>query len=96
MNEWQDETWAIRTQVERSPQREHSVPVYLTSSFTFEDAEEMRAAFADEVPHYIYSRFTNPNVDELVEKVRRMEGAESGHATASGMAALFATFGALL
>ena len=96
MNEWQDETWAIRAQVERSAQGEHSVPVYLTSSFTFDEAEQMRAAFADEVPRNMYSRFTNPNVDELVDKVRRMEGAESGVATATGMAAIFATFAALL
>lgn len=96
MTEWHDETWAIRTQMRKSPQAEHSVPVYLTSSFTFEGAEQMRAAFADELPRYIYSRFTNPNVEELVEKVRRLEGAEAGHATASGMAALFATIGALL
>jgi O-succinylhomoserine sulfhydrylase len=96
MTEWNDETWAIRTQMKKSPQAEHSVPVYLTSSFTFEGAEPMRAAFADEVPSYIYSRFTNPNVEELVAKVCRLEGAESGHGTASGMAALFATIGALL
>ena len=96
MNDWQDETWAIRAQVERSAQGEHSVPVYLTSSFAFDEAEEMRAAFADEVPRNMYSRFTNPNVDELVDKVRRMEGAESGVATATGMAAIFATFAALL
>ena len=96
MNEWRDETWAIRTQVERTAQGEHSVPVYLTSSFVFDDAEEMRAAFADEVPRNIYSRFTNPNVDELVDKVRRMEGAESGYATATGMAATFATLAGLL
>jgi O-succinylhomoserine sulfhydrylase len=70
--------------------------VFLTSSFTFENSEEMRAAFADEVPRNIYSRFTNPNVDELVDKVRRMEEAEAGHATATGMAAIFATFASLL
>lgn len=95
-DEWQDETWAIRSQVDRSAQGEHSVPLYLTSSFTFGEAEAMRAAFADEVPANIYSRFTNPNVDELVEKVRRMEGAEAGHAMATGMAAIFATFAGLL
>ena len=96
MSEWRDETWAIRTQLKKSPHAENSVPVYLTSSFTFEGAEQMRAAFADELPHYIYSRLNNPNADELAEKVRRLEGAESGHAVASGMAALFATIGALL
>ena len=72
------------------------MPVYLTSSFVFDDSEEMRAAFAGDVDRNIYSRFTNPNVAELVEKVRILEGAEAGHAVATGMAAVFATFGALL
>ena len=89
-------TAAIRTQVPASPQAEHSVPLYLTSSFTYESAEEMRAAFAGEVDRNIYSRFTNPNVWELAEKLRIMEGAEAGHAVASGMSAVFATFAALL
>ncbi|SVD43164.1 uncharacterized protein METZ01_LOCUS396018, partial [marine metagenome] len=85
----------IRIQADRSPHKEHAVPVYLTSSFVFDDAEEMRAAFADELERPIYSRFTNPNVSELVDRLCVMEGAEAGHATASGMAAVFATFAAL-
>lgn len=96
MSEWREETWAIRSQMKQTHQAEHSVPVYLTSSYTFDDAETMRAAFAEENTHLIYGRYTNPNVDELVEKVRRLEGAESGHAMATGMAALFGTFGGLL
>jgi len=75
---------------------EHSVPMFLTSSFVFEDSEEMQAAFAGEIDRNIYSRFTNPNVAELSEKIRRLEGAEAGHSMATGMAAVFATFGALL
>ena len=71
------------------------MPVYLTSSFVFDDAEEMRAAFADEIERPIYSRFTNPNVSEFVDRLCAMEGAEAGYATASGMAAVFATFAAL-
>jgi O-succinylhomoserine sulfhydrylase len=70
--------------------------MFLTSSFVFEDSEEMRAAFAGEITRNIYGRFTNPNVEELSEKVRRLEGAEAGHSVATGMAAVFATFGALL
>jgi len=69
--------------------------MFLTSSFVFDDSEEMRAAFAGDIERNIYSRFTNPNVAELAEKVRLMEGAEAGHATATGMAAVFATLGAL-
>ena len=90
------ETNAIRIQAERTENREHSVPVYLTSSFTFEDAEQMRAMFADEQEGNIYSRFTNPNTSEFEEKMCLLEGAEAGFATASGMAAVFASFMALL
>jgi O-succinylhomoserine sulfhydrylase len=90
------ETNAIRTQAERTDNREHSVPVYLTSSFMFDDAEQMRAMFADELEGNIYSRFTNPNTTEFVDKMCLLEGAEAGYATASGMAAVFASFMALL
>lgn len=90
------ETNAIRTQTERSQHSEHSVPLYLTSSFVFEDAEDMRASFAEEKEKNIYSRFTNPNTSEFVEKICQMEGAEDGYAFATGMAAVFGTFAALL
>ena len=90
------ETEAIRTQDQRSQNREHSVPVYLTSSFIFDDAEQARALFADEVPGNIYTRFSNPNNTELVSKICRLEGAEDGLACASGMSAIFTTLGALL
>ena len=90
------ETEAVRTQVERTQFLEHSVPLYLTSSFVFEDAEDMRASFAEEKERNIYSRFSNPNNSEFVEKVCKMEGAEAGFAFATGMAAVFSTFAALL
>ena len=90
------ETQSIRTQAARSEFREHSVPLYLTSSFTFESAEQGRALFADEEEGNIYSRFSNPNTSEFVEKMCVLEGAESGFAFASGMAAVFTSFGALL
>ena len=90
------ETEAIRTQMERSQYAEHSAPLYLTSSFVFEDAEELRAAFADELERNIYSRFSNPNTKELVDKICTLEGAEDGLAFASGMAAVYSSFVALL
>ncbi|QCW98961.1 aminotransferase class I/II-fold pyridoxal phosphate-dependent enzyme [Aggregatimonas sangjinii] len=90
------ETNAIRTQLKRSQNQEHSVPMYLTSSFVFEDAEDMRASFAEEKDRNIYSRYSNPNSSEFIEKVCQMEGAETGFAFASGMAAVFSTFAALL
>jgi O-succinylhomoserine sulfhydrylase len=90
------ETDAIRHQHERSDFREHSVPVYLTSSFVFDDAEQARAMFADEIPGNIYSRYSNPNTNELVEKLCLLEGTEDGIATASGMAAMYSSMAALL
>jgi len=90
------ETAAIRTQLDRSQYAEHSTPLYLTSGFTFDDAEEMRASFAEEKERNIYSRFTNPNTSEFVEKVCKMEGAEAGYAFATGMSAVFSTLAALL
>lgn len=91
-----NETKAIRLQTERSENNEHSAPIYLTSSFVFEDAEDMRSQFAEEKEGHIYSRYANPNVEELLTKLSALEGTESGWATATGMAAVFTTFGALL
>jgi O-succinylhomoserine sulfhydrylase len=90
------ETDAIRNQHERTDFREHSVPLYLTSSFVFDDAEQARAMFADEIPGNIYSRYSNPNTNEMVAKLCQMEGTEDGIATASGMAAMYCSMAALL
>lgn len=96
MSKYRNETLAIRIQNERSQEAEHSVPLYLTSSYVFDDAEQMRAAFSDEIEANIYSRYSNPNVDELLEKVAVLEAGEAAWATATGMAAVFTTFAALL
>jgi O-succinylhomoserine sulfhydrylase len=90
------ETLAIRTQTERSQFDEHSTPLYLTSSFIFQDAEDMRASFAEEKPKNLYSRFSNPNVTEFTDKIAKMEGAEAAYAFATGMAAIYSTFATLL
>jgi O-succinylhomoserine sulfhydrylase len=82
----------IRTRVEQTKEKEHSAPVFLTSSFTFDNAEEMRSAFADETDDNIYSRFSNPTVQEFVDRMCILEGMPSGFATASGMSAVFASF----
>jgi O-succinylhomoserine sulfhydrylase len=89
-------TEAIRIQIPITSEMEHSTPLYLTSSFRFDEAETMRAAFADENDENIYSRFSNPNVDEFVKKMCALEGGEAGFATATGMAAVFASMFALL
>ena len=89
------ETDAIRIQ-QRSNQREHSSALYLSSSFVFESAEEARAMFAEEIQGNIYSRYSNPNSSDLIDKVCRAEGTEDGIATASGMAAMFGSIASLL
>jgi O-succinylhomoserine sulfhydrylase len=87
------ETIAIRTQTERTSEKEHSTPLFLTSSFVYDSAEDMAAAFSDETLDVnIYSRFSNPSVDEFIKKVCLLEGAEDGIATGTGMAAVFSTF----
>lgn len=85
-------TKAIRIRTDRTGEMEHSSPLFLTSSFTFDGAEEMRAAFADETDDNIYSRFSNPTVQEFVDRMCALEGAEAGFATASGMSAIVASF----
>jgi O-succinylhomoserine sulfhydrylase len=82
----------IRTRVDQTNEMEHSSPIFLTSSFSFDNAEEMRAAFADETDDNIYSRFSNPTVQEFTDRMCVLEGMEAGFATASGMSAVFATF----
>lgn len=89
-------TDAIRIQTDKTNEMEHSTPLFLTSSFCFDDAESMRAAFADETEDNIYSRFSNPNVQEFIDKICALEGAEAGYATASGMSAVFGSFMALM
>lgn len=90
------ETNSIRIAKSKSNQKEHSAPIYLTSSFTFDSAEEARATFADEIEGNIYSRYANPNSTDLIEKICAAEGTEDGIATASGMAAMFASIASLL
>ena len=89
-------TAAIRTRTAPSHNREHASPVYMTSSFMFENAEQARALFAKEQDGNIYSRFTNPSVEEFIDKMCALERTEAGVATASGMSAVFTTFAGLL
>lgn len=90
------ETKAIRLQSEQTSQKEHSVPLFLTSSFTFDDAAEGAAIFSGEHQGNLYSRFSNPNTDEFATKIAALEGVDAAVATASGMNAIFTSFAALL
>ncbi len=91
-----EQTRTVRTQIDRTQYGEHSTPLFLTSSFVFEDMEQMEDAFLNRIDRNVYSRYSNPNMEELIQKVCAMEKAEAGVATASGMAAVFASMASLL
>ncbi|WP_116126856.1 PLP-dependent transferase [Lewinella sp. IMCC34183] len=95
-DEQQPQTRAIRGQMQQTAYREHSTPLFLTSSFTFPTAEAMADTFAGQGEGIIYSRYNNPSVDELIAKACALEGMEAGFATASGMGAVFASLAALV
>ena len=95
-DEQQAPTRAIRGQMAQTDYREHSTPLFLTSSFTFPTAEAMADTFAGRQEGIIYSRYNNPSVDELVAKACALEGMEAGFATGSGMGAVFASLAALV
>ena len=93
MSKRHPQTDAIRLQMNRTNEKEHSTPLFLTSSFVYDSAEDMAAAFSDDsLDVNIYSRFSNPTVDEFIDKMAALEGAEAGIATGTGMAAVFSTF----
>lgn len=91
-----EESRAIRNQIKRSHFSEHSAPVYMTSSFVFSSAEEAAQTFAGEREGLVYSRYDNPNTDEFALKIKTIEDGEDALSTASGMAAVFSSFCALL
>lgn len=86
------ETRAIRIQTDRTDQKEHSTPIFPTSSFVFDDAQQMRAVFAGEEQGNIYSRFSNPNLNEFADKIASLEDCEAAVSTSTGMAAVFCSF----
>ena len=91
-----EQTRVVRTSVPASNHREHASSIYMTSSFTFESAEHARALFAREVDGAIYTRYSNPSVDEFVKKMCILEECEDGIAVASGMSAVFTGIASLL
>ena len=90
------DTLAIHHQTSKTHYKEHSTPLFLTSSFTFDSAESMEKTFTGTEEGMIYSRYGNHNTDELIDKICALEGAEAGFATATGMAAVFASMAAFL
>ena len=89
-------TRAVRTGQQRTHESEHSEPMFLTSSYVFDSAEQAAARFSGDEEGNIYSRFTNPTVRTFEQRLATLEGAESCVATSSGMSAILATFMALL
>lgn len=90
------DTRVIHERTAAGPHREQVTPIYMASGFTFPDAELARAVFRGEQPGYVYSRWENPNTDELVARLCVLEEAEAGIAMASGMAAIFSVLAGLL
>jgi O-succinylhomoserine sulfhydrylase len=90
------ETLAIRAGIQRTPEGEHSEPIFPTSSFVFESAAHAAARFSGEEPGNIYARFTNPTVRTFEQRLAALEGGDSCVATASGMSAILSTCMALL
>jgi O-succinylhomoserine sulfhydrylase len=90
------DTLAVRAGIHRSQFNEHSEALYLTSSFVFRDAAEAAARFANAGDDMVYSRYTNPTVRAMEERLAAIEGAECCVATASGMAAILGCVMALL
>lgn len=84
-------TLAIRAGQVRTHEGEHSEPIFATSSFVFENAEQAAARFSGDVPGNIYSRFTNPTVRTFEQRLAAMEGGERCIATSSGMSAILST-----
>ena len=85
-------TRAVRAGQVRTPEGEHSEPIFPTSSFVFDSAEQAAARFGGDEPGNIYSRFTNPTVRTFEQRLASLEQGESCVATASGMSAILATF----
>lgn len=95
-DDYRFETLAVRAGIHRSQFNEHSEALYLTSSFIYDSAAQAAARFAEKEEGYIYSRFSNPTVTTLQERLAAMEGAEACIATASGMSAILACMMSLL
>ena len=83
-------TRAIRAGIRRSPEGEHGEPIFTSSSFVFDSAEDAAAKFSGDVPGNVYSRYTNPTVRTFEERLASLEHGESAVATASGMSAILA------
>ena len=90
------DTLAVRAGISRTGEGEHCEPIFTTSSYVFDSAEQAAARFAGDEPGNVYSRYTNPTVRTFEDRIAALEGGETAVATSSGMAAILATCIALL
>ena len=94
--ELHEETLAVRAGLARSGFGETGEAMYLTSGYTYDNAEQAVHSFTDEVDHFVYSRFANPTVSMFEQRLAAIEGAEFCVATGSGMSAMFASIACLV
>ncbi|MBL8710658.1 MAG: O-succinylhomoserine sulfhydrylase [Rhodospirillaceae bacterium] len=88
---WKAATRLVHAGQVRSPFKETSETLYMTSGYVYDSAEEAEAAFDNSQPRFVYSRFGNPTVAMFEQRMAAIEGAEAARATSSGMAAVFAS-----
>ena len=95
---WQlhPDTVAVRGSLARTGFGETSEALFLSSGFTYDSAEQASEAFKEEADHFLYSRFSNPTVAMFEQRLAQLEGAEAAFATATGMAAMFASIACLV
>lgn len=90
------DTLAVRAGIARTMEGEHAEPIFLTSSYVFDNAADAAARFSGESAGNVYSRYTNPTVRSFEQRIAALEGGERAVGTASGMAAILSTCMALL
>lgn len=93
---WRAQTLAVRGGTKRSEFGETSEAIFATSGYVYEYAEQAEDAFKDRLDRFIYSRFSNPTVDMFQDRMALIEGAAVGKATATGMAAVFASMASMV
>ena len=90
-NTYRPATLLVHGGITRSQHGETAEALFLTSGYIYDSAEQAEATFANTIEHYQYSRFANPTVRMLEDRLALLEGAEACRATATGMAAVHAS-----
>ncbi len=93
---WHKDTISVRGGLKRSAFQETSEALFLNSGYVYDTAEEAAEAFSGDIDRFVYSRFGNPTVAMLEERLALMEGAEAALATGTGMASMFMSMAGML